>query len=293
MILSNNSAQVVVVIVNWEKPGDTIQCIRSVMDSEFSDFQIVVIDNGSNDDSVDKISRSSPEITLLSLPENLGFAGGYNFGIEYAQKSAAPFYFLLNNDTVLDKRAIGALINSPWDIAVPKITYYENPDMIWAAGARWRPFPPTIKMIGYRKKDIKTYNISHQLDYATGCALMVKKQVFETVPGFDPLYVNYMEDYDFSYRVREAGYTMGYVPEAKVQHKVSLSLGPSSPQRWYFIGRNTVLFYRQGDRFPGYTLWGVLGWVFLREILQGNAAYLPSFWRGVREGMDIIEGKVK
>jgi GT2 family glycosyltransferase len=260
------------------------------MDSEFPDFKIVVVDNGSSDDSVEKISKAYPDMTLLSLPENLGFAGGYNYGIENAQKGDASFYFLLNNDTVLDKKAIGALINSPWDISVPKITYYDNPDMIWAAGARWRLFPPTIKMIGYRKQDSKTYNQPHQLDYATGCALMVKQHVFKTVPGFDPIYINYMEDYDFCYRVRKAGYSMGYVPEAKVQHKVSLSLGPSSPQRWHFIGRNTVLFYHQGDRFPRYTLWSVLGWIFLREILQGNATYLPSIWSGVREGMDISKG---
>ncbi len=290
MSISSKSPQVVVIIVNWERPGDTIECIQSVLSSDFSSLQVIIVDNGSRDGSVEKINNYFPELSLFPLPENLGFAGGYNFGIEEALKTGSPYYFLLNNDTVIDRNAIGALITSPWDISVPKITYYDNPDMIWSAGARWRSFPPTIKMIGYREKDSEEYNHSRQLEYATGCALMVKKHVFEKVPGFNLEYINYMEDYDFSFRIREAGFSMGYIPEAIVKHKVSLTLGPSSPQRWSFIGRNTVLFYSQDDRFPRLTLWSVLGWILIREIIQGNATQLPSFWSGVREGLEIIKG---
>jgi GT2 family glycosyltransferase len=291
MNYSNNVPQVMVVIVNWERPKDTIECIRSVLNSDYTDLQVIVVDNGSQDGSAEKIRQAHPGITLIEIPENLGFTGGYNTGLDYARKSEALYYFLLNNDTVVDKRVIRFLVNSAWDISVPKITYYGSPDLIWAAGARWRSIPPTIKMIGYRKKDKPIYNSPYSLDYATGCALMIKKQVLEVVKGFDPIYKNYMEDYDFSYQVREAGFRMGYVPKALVEHKESQTLGINSPQRWHLIGRNTVIFYRKSARFPSYTLWIVLGWILLREILQGNAKYLPSFWEGVREGWVIVKGR--
>jgi hypothetical protein len=83
---------------------------------------------------------------------------------------------------------------------------------------------------------------------------------------------------------------MGYVPEAIVKHKVSRSLGISSPQHWHYMGRNTVLFYRKDDRFPIYILWCALGWILLRELIQGNSSILPSFWDGMKEGLKITSG---
>lgn len=285
------SDQVEVVIVNWERPEDTIQCIRSVLESKYPNFKILVVDNGSSDDSIKKISQACDQITLIALPDNIGFAGGYNVGIEKALENGAHFIFLLNNDTVIDENTLSLLVNTKWDISVPKITFHEPPNMIWAAGARWRSIPPTIKMNGYKKPDGPAYDQAYQLDYATGCALMIKKEVLDRITGFDPLYVNYMEDYDFSFRAREAGFSIGYVPEARVKHKVSQSLGESSPQRWKFLGRNTVLFYRNHDRFPIYTIWLVLGWTTIRELMLGNSRYLPAFWSGVREGFDICKGE--
>ncbi|UCF28056.1 MAG: glycosyltransferase family 2 protein, partial [Chloroflexota bacterium] len=198
-------AKVEVVIVNWQRSQDTIQCIRSIRRSESVDIHIVVIDNGSRDDSVEKISEAFPGISIISLTENLGFTGGYNSGIENALKGNASHIFLLNNDTIIEERTIKQLIDSNWDVAVPKITFYDEPEIIWAAGARWRSFPPTIKMIGYKKQDSPAFANAYPLEYATGCALMVKKEVLAEIKGFDPQYFNYMEDYDFSYQIRDSG----------------------------------------------------------------------------------------
>jgi len=288
---SGNSSSVVIVIVNWQRPKDTIECVRSVLESDYSDTQIIVVDNGSEDGSVDKINEACPDISLISLPKNLGFTGGYNTGIGHAQKLDPAYIFLINNDTVVESGTVRYLTESNWDVAVPKITYYDAPDTIWAAGARWRKFPPTVKMIGYQKQDAQKYNNAYPLDYTTGCALMVKTKVFDKISGFDPQFISYMEDYDFSYRVIGSGFTMGYVPEAIVHHKVSKTLGLSSPQRWHYLGRNNVLFYRKDNRFPVYLMWSALGWIFIREIFQGNISHLPSFWNGMMEGLNITSGK--
>jgi hypothetical protein len=277
--------KVVVVIVNWERSADTIECIDSVLNSNVPEMQVLVVDNGSKNGSSEQISHLFPQVTLVSLPQNLGFAGGYNEGIKHALKSGASQIFLLNNDTVIEPETISKLMASPWDVAVPKILFYDKPDCIWSAGARWRAFPPGVVMIGFRQQDGPLYDTSHRLEYATACALMIQRQVLEIVGGFDPEFVNYMEDYDFAHRVKEAGFSMGFVSEAKVFHKVSQTLGEYTPRRWKYQGKNTVLFYRKNRRFSWWKLWTFLIWVTFRETVTGRFVMLPGFWQGVLEGL--------
>ena len=119
--MNNKAFDVVVVIVNWERPPDTIQCIRSVLESQLVKLQIVVVDNGSRDDSIKQIRSAFPEISLIPLKRNLGFAGGFNVGIEWALQMPVPYIFLLNNDTVLEATTIKSLIEAPWDVSVPRL----------------------------------------------------------------------------------------------------------------------------------------------------------------------------
>ena len=280
-----------VVIVNWERAQDTIECIQSVMQSHKVTVSVLVVDNGSRDDSVDQIRHLCPDAELICLPTNLGFAGGFNTGIEHFMGSDAEYVFLLNNDTVIFPDTIHALVLAMQgcDVAVPKILFHDSPGRIWAAGARWRFFPPSVIMIGYERRDGPQYNVPRSLDYATGCALMLNRQVVEKVGGFDPDYQNYQEDYDLCYRIRAAGYRIGYVPTARLLHKVSMTLGEGSPQKWRLLGRNTVLFYRKHNRFPSWMLWSFLIWVSVRETLKRQPAALPDFWRGVREGLVVLK----
>jgi GT2 family glycosyltransferase len=279
---------IAVVIVNWERPTDSVECIQSVLASGTSPEQVLLVDNGSQDVSVEVILRACPRIHLLTLPRNQGFAGGYNTGIKQALASGAEKIFLLNNDTIVEPQTIHALSQADWDVAIPKILFHDCPQLIWSAGARWRLFPPSVVMIGYRHPDGSHYDRPHQLRYATGCALMGKRHVFEALGGFDPEFENYMEDYDLFYRIGAAGYKTGYVPSSRVLHKVSQTLGFSSPLRWRYLGRNTVLFYRKEDRFPSWMLWSYLGWFLLRELLKGQVRFLPAFWDGVRQGFDWV-----
>jgi GT2 family glycosyltransferase len=283
--------KIAVIIVNWERPQDTLECVRSVIESETGHLRlrILLVDNGSRDLSVAQISSAFPDVTIISLPENLGFAGGYNVGIQQALLTDCDFLLLLNNDTVLDREAIQALCSTPWDMAVPKILYYDAPRKLYAAGARWRRFPPSVVMIGYDRKENRKHQKPFPLQYATGCAFMAKRRVFETVAGFDPDFENYLEDYDFFYRTNQAGLSLGYVPEARVYHKVSQSLGEYSPRRWRYLGRNTVLFYRKGNRLPRWALWSQIVWFTIRETLKGNVSLIPHFSRGIREGFRYIQ----
>ena len=139
--------------------------------------------------------------------------------------------------------------------------------------------------------DGAAYDRPQPLQYATGCALLARRQVFEKIGGFDQEFENYMEDYDLFFRIHAAGYRVGYVPEARIYHKVSQTLGVQSPIRLRYLGRNTVLFYRKDRRFPIWMLWSYLWWYSLRETIKGNARSLNMFWAGVKEGLNWLKEK--
>jgi hypothetical protein len=278
-----------IVIVNWCRPVDTIDCVNSLLQANIPIKHVLVIDNGSTDDSIDRISKACPGIDIQRLIDNQGFAGGYNFGIDLAIKSGADKILLLNNDTIVGPDTVQKLMVSKWDVCVPKIYYYDNPGIIWSAGAQWRRFPPMVIMRGYQRRDNLRYDRAIELKYATACALLVRREVFEQAGMFDLQYESYFEDYDFMYRVHEAGFRIGYVPEAKVWHKVSQSLGENSPQRLWYLGRNSILFYRKAKRFPTWALYCFLLWVAIREILKFNFQQLYYFWRGIIDGFKWIK----
>ncbi len=278
-----------VVVVNWNRPADTIECVQSVLRSGVPANRVLVVDNGSSDQSSEKIAAACPGIKLHALPGNEGFTGGYNFGIDLALDDGAELIFILNNDTVIDAHTIQELMNANWDISVPRIYFYDTPAMIWSAGGSWRRFPPMVTMRGFRRKDGKAYDRPIPLDYATACALMVKRKVFEKAGKFDRAFESYNEDYDFAYRVKQAGFRMGYVPEARVWHKGSLTLRGDPSKIWYYLGRNTVLLYRKENRFPVTTLLVVLAWVTLRELIKLNYRIIPDYWRGIKAGLEWLK----
>jgi GT2 family glycosyltransferase len=278
------NAQIFVVIVNWHRLEDTLECMQSVANSSSEHLNIIVVDNGSKDGSLESIKKNGPAAEVIELPENLGFAGGSNAGIRAALAAGAQKILLLNNDATLEPEAIQILDHAELDIAVPKIMKTSQPDRIWSAGAYWRAFPPSVVIRGKDQKDAEHFTRAIPLQYATGCALLIHRNVFETLGGFDEQFESYNEDYDFCFRARRAGFSIGYCPQARVYHKVSQTLGLNSHRRWWLLGRSTVLFYRKNQRFPGWMLASFLIWVALREIAKGNLRLLPPFYSGVGAG---------
>jgi hypothetical protein len=283
-----NQDLVVTVIVNWNRPRDTIECVESLAAVAYENHRIIVVDNGSDDGSVEQMRAAIPRTELLVKQHNLGFAGGVNVGIDRALDLGASYVWLLNNDTVVAPDCLHHLVTAIQDeatvgIAVPKIYYHDRPTHIWSAGARWEACPPRVTMIGLRQRDSSEYDRRHDLDYATGCAMLIPAHIFEAVGAFDPTYFMYQEDYDFCCRVRQSGFRILYVPQSRVWHKVSRSLGENSPEKWYHWSRSAVIFYRR--HFSAPTLAFFLAWVVARETLKGSISFLRPLVHGVRDGM--------
>ena len=134
--------RVAVIVLNWNGREDTLECLRSIRSIAYSNFGVIVVDNGSTDGSVAAIRASQPSVEVIDTGENLGFAGGNNVGIRRALELGADYVLLLNNDTVVDPGLLRAFVAAaalhPEAGAFgAKIYFHSEPTRIWYAGARW------------------------------------------------------------------------------------------------------------------------------------------------------------
>jgi len=284
-----------VVVLNWNGGEMVCDTVLSVMDSDPLPNRTIVVDNASTDGSDSEIRQRFPQVTLIRNPSNLGFAAGNNRGIRHALDHGADCVLLLNNDTLLDRSAIQTMV---WALyadpcrgaVVPKIRVHApgGGQVLWAAGAQWRPLPPRVKMRGYGELDEGQYDQPGAVDYATACALLVRRETFQAAGLLDESYFMYQEDYAFCDRVRASSLVLWYEPQALIYHRVSASTGEGSPQKWRYWSEGIARFYVQhyGSRSrAAVPLTSFLLWVIMRELGKGRLGWIGPFWRGVRAGL--------
>ncbi|MEM2990371.1 MAG: glycosyltransferase family 2 protein [Halobacteria archaeon] len=282
---------VYVVVLNWNRKDDTIECVGSLLEMDYPNFRIVVVDNGSDDGSVEALKARFPALEVLVNSENLGYAAGNNVGIRFALQQGAEYVLILNNDTVVDQYLLTRLIevgetNPQAGMLAPKIYLYGDKHRIASAGSKKRWFPPgRISIIGLGREDSMVYDREQEVEYASGCAMLVNRKVFEEVGMFDPTYFVYWEDYDFCKRVRKHGYKIIYVPTARMWHKVSTSTQGDSWVKWYHIAKSTVHFYRKNVKawhlaLPIYSVW-----VIMRELVLGNWGAIRPYIAGILDSL--------
>ena len=216
-------------VLNWKGRDLTLDCLASLEKVTYSNANVIVIDNGSTDDSVFSIKEQYPETDIIELPTNLGFAGGNNAGFR-STANKADYTIFLNNDTIVDPYFVEPLINeleskSNTKQTAPKIYYADKPETIWFAGGKVNLWTGFIRHIGIRKKDASLYSKKMEIDYATGCCICMRTQDFESIGLFDQTFPMYAEDVDLSIRLKQKGGSIVFIPESKVWHKVSASMG--------------------------------------------------------------------
>jgi len=251
-----------VVIVHYNSPVYTRQCLVSLSKSVKIDysFNVVVVDNGSKDPF--KIPKEYQSFaTVLRSESNLGFTGGNNIGIQYAIESFdSEFVFLLNNDTEIDEKCLRLLtkrmLSDPKIGAIcPKIYFgkgqefhkqdYDRVDLgniIWYAGGSidWQHLAAFHR--GVDEVDRTQFDKLDSSDFATGCAVLLSREVLEKIGGFDEKYFLYFEDVDLSLKIAAAGYQIAFEPKAKVWHlNAGSSGGSGSKVHDYYQTRNRLL----------------------------------------------------
>jgi GT2 family glycosyltransferase len=266
-----------IVIVNWNGRDVTIDCLRSLAAMEGPPARTLVVDNASTDGSVEVLREMFPDIELITLGRNAGFAGGTNAGIRHALERGAELVVLLNNDTVVDPRSLSYMIDQldadpRCGVVVPKILYTNPPELIWYAGGKISFWTGSMRHIGIREMDRGQYDIAGTTEYATGCCLLTTASVLRRVGLLDESYVMYGEDADFSWRVRRAGYTIRYEPRARVWHRLSVSAGGHLSV--FKMRRKLASLVRFFSRYARWYHWMVWPWMSPLVHAWASAHYL-------------------
>jgi GT2 family glycosyltransferase len=285
-----NTPRVAIIILNWNNWKDTRECLESVHQISYPHYQVIVVDNGSTDDSVFRIREDAPEgLIFIENEKNLGFAGGNNLALELAREKLDPDYFLLlNNDTVVDPHFLEILVDYAQQdekigVVGPTVYYYHHPDRIAFQGGCINPC--TGRVVHHRLDEVdKAQEAPQELDFVSGCSLLLKREVLDRVGLLDPDYFLYNEDVDWCLRAKSEGYQVFLVPEAKIWHKVSVSVDNSLIPSYYGTRNQFLLARKHCPSIQRYLF-------FLRFTLARVAASLESLLKGQnRESRVILRG---
>jgi len=291
--------KITVVVLAWNHFDDTRECLQSLLASEGVNPQVLVVDNGSSDGTSQKVRAEFPGVEILRSETNLGVSGGYNLGIRRAMQAGADYILIANNDIAVDPGMLLGLVqrlqaDPGAGIAMPKIYhYYGDRTRVWTIGARWRSFPPTVKLMAYNAPDRPAYQVLRRIEYAPSCCYLLRRQVVERVGLFDEGYFFYFDDWDYSARVNRAGYTIWLAPGAKMWHKVSLSTQKSDKpfQWWQYMGRSAYRFYSKYCSKPQLVLFSA--WFFIREAVKLKPLRSLAYLQGVFQEKSLSAGKDK
>jgi GT2 family glycosyltransferase len=282
-----NVEPVVSVVINWNGWPDTLSCLESLVKQEYPAQQIVVVDNASTDDSVERIRGAFPEILVLVAERNRGFAAGSNLGIRYALKHGAEFVWLLNNDTVCPpdtvRKLVGAAADAQVGVVGTVLRYYAEPARIqaWGGGSATR----SMGFVRHFESPAELRENS----FVTFASVLLRREMLERIGLLDEGYFMYFEDSDLCFRARAAGWRLAVAPDTAVLHKEGASNG-SSPACTGKSAKLDRIVTASGLRFL--ERYGQPRWIakplfvlsrVAKRALKGNFEGVRAVLRGVRD----------
>lgn len=234
-----------IIIPNYNGKKFITPCLSSLNRQSFKDFEVILVDNDSSDGSVDFVKDTFPTVKIVRNHRNLGYAGGWNSGIEI---SRGKYLVSLNNDIELDTDWLKELVksvekNPSVGICTSKVLRYDDREIINSCGVSLDVYGGTW-LIGECEKDYGQYDGkgSREVFSAYGASILVRRQVLDKIGAFDDDFFAYYEETDFCWRTRLYGYKVLYVPTSKAYHMGGMTAGRRSAQweKGYFYFRNKI-----------------------------------------------------
>jgi hypothetical protein len=296
--LRRRHPKVFIVVLTWNRVDAVIACVLSMNALQYPNFEVIVVDNNSQDGTAARLREVFPRLTVIVNERNLGYTGGNNVGIRHALEHGADYVLLLNNDSMPAPNLIDELTRiaeSQLDIAVvgARNVMYDARNVLWAAYGEITYGPLLTRLHGWRVPDTSRYRAVRDVDHVIGCGYMWRREALEDVGLLDTNFFGYHEDVDWCFRAKKAGWRVVYVGTAAVYHQGSLSCNPSFGECMpvmYFLGRNGVLFTRKhGSRWDlvRLTLNAIGGsWERYRSSsARGGPTGEKQFWQGYWDGL--------
>ncbi len=236
---------VISLILNTNRRDDTLACLDSLRRNGYARHRIVVLDNASIDGSAPAIREAFPEVEIVSLAENRGYAGNNNVGIRHALEQRADWIVVLNEDTVLDEHCLERLVQAGESdarigIAGPMVYHFDQPEVIQSAGGVLTRTWDAVH-IGANERDDGRFVHLRDVDWISGCCIMIRRQVFEQIGLIDERFFYYWEETELCIRARRAGWRIVHVPQAKIRHKGVQPDYRPKPAVTYYAARNRLL----------------------------------------------------
>ena len=234
-------------IVTWNRKDDVIECIESIINTGYSRLIIYLVDNASADGTVNVVADKFPDVRIIRSEENLGFAGGNNLGLSWILEDGLDSVFLVNDDVVVSRDSLTILARHLFEsnsigVTSPKVLIHSDPSVIWSAGGLIDRNTGIAIQRRYGEIDRNKEKIQ-EIDYAVGCAMLVKTEAIREAGLLDPRYFTYYEETDWCRRIKESGFKVLYVPKSRVSHKVTMQTTGRN-QASYYYSRNRLLFLK-------------------------------------------------
>lgn len=278
-----------IITINYNQLQYTLDLIESLHRSEYQNLEIIVVDNASKENPASILKERFPDVHVIVSRENLGFAGGNNLGIRAA---TGKYLLFLNNDTEITPDTIRPLINfceqhPDAGVVSPKILFHNSGETIQYVGAsRINPYTGRNSRPGFGETDKGQYTSTRKTEYAHGAAMLVPGAVIDKVGGMPEEFFLYYEELDWCESIKNHGYNIYVVPESRVYHKESMSIGKKSTLKTYYMTRNRLLFMRRHTNGFTKLSWMLFFVVFsipknsLAYLFKGEMDHLKAFWKG-------------
>lgn len=287
------SPLVYIIILNYNGPELTLDCVDSVLKIDYPNFKVIVVDNASADDSVARFRAvfTDPRIELIQNASNEGYAGGNNRGIERALAEEADYVFILNNDTIADPGCL-----------CPLVRFMEEDRRTAVCGGRIFNVVPGGPPSGEIEREYSLFTASRaffcdpsdlseprEVDHVRGTAMLLRSDAVRRIKGFDTRFFLLWEDTDLCYRARALGYKVCLVPSPGVLHLVSQTLGKARATLLFYNVRNRAWFVRRHGNAAHRIVFALLSWAYFypRTLggigVRGDLKSIPLILRAIWE----------
>ena len=272
-------SKVHIVVLNWNGWSDTSACLSSLQQLHYGNYRVIVVDNGSTDDSVERIRKGFPWADLIETGKNLGFAGGCNAGIRQGLAQGADFIWLLNNDTVVDPGALQALVNKaktdPRIGAVGSAIYcMEDREHLQCWGGGYISF-----LLGKGWHYLEPVQ-DEKLQFITGASLLLPRGAIKEIGVLDEGFFMYWEDGDYCFRLRRAGWRLAVAGNSNVWHRGSAFVGSKSAKIDTYFNASAARFFQKHAWAPGVPLWTGVALRLAKRAVLGDWERVRAVWAG-------------
>lgn len=278
-----------IITVNYNQPQYTAQLLSSLKNISYSDWEVVVVDNGCSPKGLSKLSDNYPNLQYVRSDTNLGFAGGNNLGIK---KSQGEYVLLLNNDTEVDPGFLEPMVdlmesNSAIGIVSPMLIYQESGKVQYAGAQAINPITGRGKKLGHLDEP-EQHVLCYPTELAHGAALLFRRELLTKIGYLFEGFFLYYEEHDWTEQAKNVGYQVYFQGNSQVYHKESASVGKMSSLKTYYMNRSRILYLLRNTsglaRFSSLSVYFFIALPkkAIKHLLKAEFAHLRALFSATR-----------